>query len=205
MTATTQTSVALNVWTSLGAGPLSLSAPLGGVVYVVSDTAPSARASGTAVSRDAETIVATDSQIWVTSTLSQGAMVLSSPVNTVGNASVAIADTGVKTASFVGAQQTNRGARGVMVILTVSAVSGTNPTLAPQLRAGDGLGNFANLPGATQTITAAGTYLLAAYPGATSETGVASLPVPEIWDINWTIAGSSPSFTIASVVASYVE
>ena len=115
-----------------------------------------------------------------------------------------LADGGTKTSTFNGATQTNFDARGVMVVINVSAATGSGETLTAQIQAGDGAGNFVSLPGATLAITATGAYFVAAYPGATSQSGVASLPLPRIWRVAWMISGLTPSFTFTAVAA-YVK
>jgi hypothetical protein len=197
MTAITVTNAA---WVSLGPGPLLIAAQ-SGAMYTIADSQPALACPGYPIS-GAGVVVNTTSQIWALATFSWGATVLSSPA---APTALALADGGVKTATFTGATQANPGVRGVMVIVNVSAISGAGASLVVRAQFGDGLGNFVDAPGAVmQTITATGTYILVIYPGATPQTGVSSLPLPPVWRLVYTIAGATPSVAL-TVSAEYLS
>ena len=119
------------------------------------------------------------------------------------NTNVVVADSGTHASSFTGATQTNNSYSGVMIIMTVSAYSGS-PAPNAQVQVGDGLGNFVNLAGVQVTVTGVGTYVFGCYPGAVSEGGMVNMPLPQTWNINYTFGGAG-SFTLASVVACYIK
>ncbi len=125
-----------------------------------------------------------------------------------GNWNGTTGDTGAKTSSFAGATQTNYDARGVSIVFNVGAVTGTSPTLAAQVQISlDGGTTWVNLPGAvTATINASGQTLLQIYPGVTVAANAAvSAPLPRTWRINYTIGGTTPSFTLTNVQIAYTK
>lgn len=133
-------------------------------------------------------------------------------------------DTGTKTSTFAGATQTNANWRGAAVTILLGTVSGTTPTLSAQLQFSPDAGTtwlnygpaLANLTATSQT----GTILC--YPsqlqqslqnggtpaglatGATTTLGI-NAPLPRTWRINYTIAGTTPSFAVTSVRVNYLD
>lgn len=105
------------------------------------------------------------------------------------------------------ADMTNENARGALVIVDISAVSGTSPTLTVKLQAKDPIsGHYADIPGATTTaLNATGTTLLVVYPGAavTANSSV-SQPLPRTWRVAYTLGGSASPTVTASVSVQYV-
>lgn len=121
-------------------------------------------------------------------------------------------DTGAKVASFAGATQTNYSAAGAMITVLCGTVSGTTPTLTAQLQWSPDAGTtWLNLGGASTAVTATGnTITFLCYPntgtptiGATQTVLVAS-PLPRTWRLNYTIGGTTPSFTITGVYVNYI-
>jgi len=116
-----------------------------------------------------------------------------------------------RTASGYSADQVNYNARGVILWLYISAVSGTFAT-------GEGLririlgkditsGRYGALTDWIGPYTIVTFRTLACYPGARNVQGVLDgandLPLPRIWRVQYDITGTNPSFTF-SVGASYI-
>ena len=116
-------------------------------------------------------------------------------------ASVTVDGSAAKTTTIAGSTITNSSYRGAKFIINVSAVSGTSPTLTAQLQVQDFVSsNWVNVPGAvTASITATGQYMLTLYPGIPE---VANSKVndvlPRIYRFNYTIGGTTPSFTLST-------
>lgn len=89
--------------------------------------------------------------------------------------------------------------RGVHIIVDVTAVSGTSPTLDIRVRGFDRfVSAYHNLNADPTDIIAAGTYSYQLYPGASggAVTQVTGLALPPLWDTNNTIGGTgTPTFT----------
>jgi hypothetical protein len=101
-------------------------------------------------------------------------------------------------------------AKGLALILHVTAVSGTTPTLVVAIQIQDPVtGSWLTIHTTiTVTITAAGDYLILLYPGMAEV--VASYPVKlnsilagSSWRLAVTVGGTTPSFTF-SVDAAYI-
>ena len=131
-------------------------------------------------------------------------------------------DAGAKTTSFAGATQTNFNARGAYIILNIGTVTGTTPTLSAQLQwSFDGGTTWLNLGPGTANITASGTQAICIYPsnwsstagatpanlttGASVSTLFLNGPLPRTWRLNYTIGGTTPSFTFTSVPVNYIQ
>jgi hypothetical protein len=136
------------------------------------------------------------------------------------NVNVTMGDTGAKTASFAGATQTNFNARGAKILAVVPTVSGTSPTLTAQLQVSpDGGTTWLNYGPASAALTAAGTILFDVYPtnesvaGATpaalttnaTQTVQINGALPRTWRLNYTITGTTPSFTFTNAYAAYTN
>lgn len=123
-------------------------------------------------------------------------------------------DTGAKTATGVGATQTNANNKGAQILLVMGAVSGTTPTFVLKVQGSvDGGTTWYDLPGATTaSLTATGNYGITVYSGVavtagtttTGTTAQSSSVLPRTWRVAWTIAGATPSFTITSVQYNYL-
>ena len=124
------------------------------------------------------------------------------------NINVLTGDTGARTATFTGANQTNFNARGAKILLNVGAVTGTSPTLVARVQISlDNGTTFVDMPGAvTASIVATGTYLLTIYPGMTAAANsVVNDVLPRTWRLAYTIGGTTPSFTLTNVQVTYTN
>jgi len=123
------------------------------------------------------------------------------------NTEKTVLPSGTRTVSGNSADQVNYNARGAILILRVTAVSGTSPTLDVFVEAKDpASGVYDRIARFTQ-MTAAGWRDLVVYPGATDVQGYVAdqndVPLPRTWRISYTIGGTNPSFTF-SVGVSYI-
>lgn len=95
----------------------------------------------------------------------------------------------------------NPAAVGLMLLVNVSAASGTSPTLALTVQVKDpASGNWIALGPAAPNLTAVSTQLIQVYPGDVSDTSITLIPValPALpWRVAYTIGGTSPSFTFS--------
>jgi hypothetical protein len=126
------------------------------------------------------------------------------------------ADTGAKIATpFNGATQTNAGSKGGLIVFNIGAITlGTGGTATFKLQgSADGGTTWVDIPGATTAaITLTGAYGIMCYPGATpvaavatvGTTAVVNVPLPRIWRVVGTFAGSGYSFTITNVQVSLI-
>jgi hypothetical protein len=115
-------------------------------------------------------------------------------------------DTGAKTVSVAGATQTNYNAAGATIVINMGTVSGTTPTLTAQVQgSADGGTTWYNIAGAvTPTINATGQTVLTVYPGVAAVANAAvSSVLPRTWRLNYTLGGTTPSFTITNVQVAY--
>ena len=131
-------------------------------------------------------------------------------------------DSGTKTATFNGATQTNFNALGAIVTVLLGTVSGTTPTLAPQMQwSPDGGTNWLAIGPAMANLTATSqTGAILFYPtnmsqapgsapanlttGATQTLAI-NMALPRTWRILYTIGGTTPSFAISSVQVNYLR
>jgi len=118
------------------------------------------------------------------------------------NTEVTVLPSATRTTSGSSAAQTNYNARGVIVFVEVTAVSGTAPTLDIYLSGRDPTtGSYKYLAKLPQ-ITAAGSHQLLVYPGATDIQayieGKNDIPLPRIWGLTYVIGGTNPSFTFSA-------
>jgi len=112
---------------------------------------------------------------------------------------------GVRTAGGNGPDLTNHNARGVACLLNVTAVSGTfaaGEGLSILLRGKDPVsGVYYLLTGSTTVLAATGSRNLLCYPGATDAVGAFdaenNVPVPRVFRVEYSITGTSPSFTFS--------
>lgn len=123
-------------------------------------------------------------------------------------------DTGIKTASGNGVTLANVGNKGVQISILVGTVSGTTPTCIFKVQGSvNNSSSWFDIPGATTaSITATGHYGITIFPGVTpvagvtttDTTAVASAVLPRSWRVVWTIAGTTPSFTITNINYNYL-
>lgn len=123
-------------------------------------------------------------------------------------------DSGAKVASFNGAAQTNFDSASAFITILLGTVSGTTPTLAAQFQwSPDGGTTWLNLGAVLPNLTTtgqSGTIVVSPYvlTGLTLGSTVSVLttsPVPRTWRLTYTIAGTTPSFTIGSVNVNYTD
>jgi len=139
-----------------------------------------------------------------------------------GNWRTTTGDTGAKTTTFNGATQTNYDSVGAFITVRLGTVSGTTPTLTIAFQFSPdngttwhGLGpNLSNLTSSNQTAglligptnwsqTAGATPANLATATMTSIT-VWNMFLPRVWRLTYTIAGTTPSFTITAVDVNYI-
>jgi hypothetical protein len=137
-----------------------------------------------------------------------------------GNLNTTTGDTGAKTTTFAGATQTNFNHAGAVITILLGTVSGTSPTLSAQLQWSPDAGTtWLNLGAALANLTASSqTGTIMAYPSNISTAGATpaalttgatqtlqlNTPLPRTWRLNYTIGGTTPSFTISSVQVNYI-
>jgi len=117
-----------------------------------------------------------------------------------GNTALSVEASSAKTTTGQGATQTNHNARGVQLVVNVSAATGTSPTLVVRAQVQDPVSsNWVDIPGAaTASITGTGQTLLTIYPGANPvANAVVSQPLGRNFRLAWTIGGTTPSFTFS--------
>jgi hypothetical protein len=153
--------------------------------------------------------------VTIRGTIGSGLVALDAPVQTMGLGTIATTgDTGAKTATGNGATQTAPlTAKGLVLIVVTTPVTGTSPTCAFKVQCSlDGGTNWVDAC-ATGNTTAAGTFGIIIYPtiAATSagtatqsiSTKIGSFLAPT-WRLVWTIGGTTPSFTIVSATYQYL-
>lgn len=95
----------------------------------------------------------------------------------------------------------NEVARGVTLLVNVSAASGTTPTLAFTVQAKDpASGNWFALGPASTTITTTGQQVIQLSLGDGTDSAAVTIPVslPALpWRVAYTIGGTTPSFTFS--------
>jgi hypothetical protein len=138
------------------------------------------------------------------------------------NTNTTTGETGAKTATFSGATQTNFNAKGAIITCLVGTVSGTSPTMTLQLQTSpDGGTTWYSIGAPTTALTASGSVALFYYPtnwsqgaGSTpavlgnlgySQASFFNMVLPRTWRIQYTIGGTTPSFTITSVGVQYLN
>ena len=107
-----------------------------------------------------------------------------------------------RTSTVAGATVTNYNAKGAVITINVTAVSGTSPTLIAKLQYSPDGGttwiDYTNKP-VTATISAIGQTTLIVCPGVTEVANSAvSLPLPRTVRMYYTISGTTPSLTFAT-------
>lgn len=99
------------------------------------------------------------------------------------------------SAGATGAQLDGTNYRGAMLLINVSAISGTSATLTVTIKGVDANGNAYTIL-ASAGITATGLTVMKVYPGLTAAANtVANDVIPVNWRIDTAISGTSPSVT----------
>jgi len=127
------------------------------------------------------------------------------------NIEVTVLPSATRTASGNSSLQTNYNAKGVILIINITAVSGTfaaGEGLRIIIRGRDPASGVNVWLAYTDFFTSAVTRTLLAYPGATDVQGIGALyandvPLSRTWHVRYSITGTNPSFTF-SVGAIYV-
>jgi len=125
-----------------------------------------------------------------------------------GNTEVTVLASAARTVTGDSGDMTNHNAKGVCLAVNVTAVSGTSPTLTVSVWGKDPVsGAYYRITAETANITSIGLREIYVYPGAIDSAGgaegLSGLPLPRTWRVNYTIGGTTPSFTF-SVGGSYV-
>ena len=124
--------------------------------------------------------------------------VIDPATNAVVNLDVPLLNPAAYTASMTCPDQKNHTWRGVNLVIDVTAVSGTTPTLVVALRGYDPTSGKYYTILASATISTVGTTVLSVYPGLTAAANsVANAVLPRTWDVVATIGGTTPSFTMS--------
>lgn len=102
------------------------------------------------------------------------------------------------------ADQVNYNARGVKVVVNVTAITGTAPTLTVAIQGKDNASGVYYTLLSSAAISATGTTVLEVYPGVTAAANAsASTTLPRTWRISTAIGGTTPAVT-ATVGASVI-
>lgn len=98
-------------------------------------------------------------------------------------------------ATLFSSSQINERCRGVIVVVNITAASGT-PTLVVTLQGYDQASGASYTLLASAAIATTGLTTLTVYPGCPATTNVsANMPLPKLWIVKAVIAGTTPSFT----------
>lgn len=94
------------------------------------------------------------------------------------------------------AQMTNAQARGVRVVVDITAITGTSPTLTVTIQGYDSASQQYYTLLASAALTATGVTELSVYPGGPATANVAAdASVPQYWRIAYAIGGTTPAVT----------
>ena len=141
---------------------------------------------------------ATQNLIYVANSGADTVSVINPATNAVVNRDFTLIASAAHTASVTTADQANHTWRGVNLIIDVTGVSGTAPTLVVALRGKDPTSNKYYTILASATISTVSTTVLSVYPGLTAAANsVANAVLPRTWDVVATIGGTTPSFTMS--------
>lgn len=90
----------------------------------------------------------------------------------------------------------NQFCRGVTVVVDITAITGTSPTLTVIIEGYDSTsGKFYTLL-SSAALSAVGTTALTVYPGIAASANVAASAIlPEFWRVRYTIGGTTPAVT----------
>ena len=109
------------------------------------------------------------------------------------NSKIALAGVGINGA---GADNINYSNKGVVVVVDVTAISGTSPTLTVTIEGKDEASNKYYTILTSAPITAVSTNVLTIYPGNKVTANISeSTVIPKTWRISYTVGGTTPSIT----------
>lgn len=109
------------------------------------------------------------------------------------------------TGTVTSSTQVNEKCRGLIVVVDITAISGTGPTCTVTIQGYDEKSgkNYTLL--ASTGLNATATTVLTVYPGCiASANAVANLPLPKYWNVKAVVAGTGPSVT-ATIAASVIR
>ena len=116
------------------------------------------------------------------------------PPNTRDLAAV-ITQTGA-TSGATSADLINYIGRGANIVLNVTTLTGTSPTVSLQLQGKDAAsGVYYNIGSASGTLTTTGTLVLQIYPGLTSGTNVINAALPRTFRVQTVTGGTVTAFS----------
>ena len=125
-------------------------------------------------------------------------------------ASATIADTAAlltytaAAAGTNGADQTNSNARGIKLVIDITALTGVGPTLIVVLQGKDAASGKYYTISNTANLTTVATTVMEVYPSLTPAGNTAfSSTLPRVWQVTATISGTTPTVT-ATVGASLI-
>ena len=111
------------------------------------------------------------------------------------NTEVTLLNSAARTASTNSADQTNRVYRGVIVVVNVTVVPGSAPSIVFTVEGLDSLTGVYYTLLASAAVTGTGTTVLRVFPGATNSSNlVANDVLPKIWRVK-AVAGNANSAT----------
>lgn len=121
-----------------------------------------------------------------------------------GNIDAQVVSLSAVTVSGVSADQTNYNGKGIQLVVDVTALTGTTPSIVVTIQGKDTTsGKYYNIL-TSASITTVSTNQLSVYPGSTVTANVSSSqPLPKTWRISYTIAGTTPAIT-ATIGASII-
>lgn len=103
-----------------------------------------------------------------------------------------------------GADQVNVNASGLHVVVSITAITGTTPTLTVFIEGKDTASGIYYTLLSTAALSGTGTTVLRVYPGLSAVGGsVANDVLPRTWRVRTTIAGTTPAVT-ATIGASLI-
>lgn len=98
--------------------------------------------------------------------------------------------------TVVSPMQQNYHGRGLQLVVDVTAITGTSPTLTVTIKGHDAASNKDFTLLASAALSAVGTTVLTVYPGAAVTANVsANAPLPLLWSVSAVVGGTTPSVT----------
>lgn len=117
-------------------------------------------------------------------------------------AAAVVTELAASAAGANGADQTNTNARGLHLIVDITALGGTTPTLTVTIQGKDAVsGKYYDIL-ASSALNATGTTVLKVYPGLTAAANTAANDVlPRDWRVKYAIGGTTPQVTATIAAA----
>lgn len=118
------------------------------------------------------------------------------PYSPVNNDLGAVVTLTAASANGTSAQLNNAQARGVRVVIDITAITGTTPTLTVTIQSYDAASNTYNTLLASAALNATGVTELLVYPGAAATANIsADAVLSPKWRIAYAIGGTTPAVT----------